>query len=533
METVTQRYDKLVVRWHAQFVLCPTPQGLLQIALRISGGDLVPSVMNGKPVMVSRFAHTLRRSLWEEHLGLEHTCRHHCASHTVPTPLTPKPQAEESESEDVSESSEDEVDPPVPQAHGTSPHPVVPVNTGDDSTAPRLPQQPTTPEVLSRDSPASGVASALREDGNPDHDVVAASESSQAPAVAPSRRAGASGDSEPPHRRNAGAGARLQHASSSKRRREFAQRSRPASARAVVSGWQDRERDRRVSLRSLRDMTMATQTAVLTKLDRRGRGAARRSRRIRDFILASRLTSSAQVSAPGTLSRARSRSAAHHANWTLAPISDAQDDHDAQGDHNNDQSDHEVPRDRDAPHDHEAHDAGNEQGVHDDYGDHVDHDAKGDGDARGVDDAEETKGVEGPSCDAESKPASKPPPCACRVGVIQDPVTDGVYENLWMEIAKHNSRVYESVFVVREVLHRPCGCVGAASPTCCSQNLPRNSMKTFADVSATRGVPPQHPQRLQAILGHLVLFPVRFLCRENLAVRWNNVEFLVPKAAFL
>ena len=44
--------------------------------MRISGGDQVLTELAGVPHYVSRFAHTLRRTLWEEHAGINHTCTH-------------------------------------------------------------------------------------------------------------------------------------------------------------------------------------------------------------------------------------------------------------------------------------------------------------------------------------------------------------------------------------------------------------------------------------------------------------------------
>ncbi len=59
-------------------------------------------------------------------------------------------------------------------------------------------------------------------------------------------------------------------------------------------------------------------------------------------------------------------------------------------------------------------------------------------------------------------------------------------------------------------------------------------MHCFEDVVACRANPVNESKvkRLETVFGHLVVFPVNFLCHENLAVRWNKLEFLVPKQAF-
>jgi hypothetical protein len=45
-----------------------------ECALLISGGETIQTRMAGKPWTATVFAHTLRRNLWEEHLGIGHTC---------------------------------------------------------------------------------------------------------------------------------------------------------------------------------------------------------------------------------------------------------------------------------------------------------------------------------------------------------------------------------------------------------------------------------------------------------------------------
>jgi hypothetical protein len=45
-----------------------------EVAALVYGGDEMDSVMDGRPWKASAFAVTLRRNLWEEHLGIPHTC---------------------------------------------------------------------------------------------------------------------------------------------------------------------------------------------------------------------------------------------------------------------------------------------------------------------------------------------------------------------------------------------------------------------------------------------------------------------------
>jgi hypothetical protein len=48
-----------------------------EMAMIITGGDRITTRMAGKPWTATVFAHTLRRNLWEEHVGITHTCSHY------------------------------------------------------------------------------------------------------------------------------------------------------------------------------------------------------------------------------------------------------------------------------------------------------------------------------------------------------------------------------------------------------------------------------------------------------------------------
>jgi len=48
-----------------------------EMAMIITGGDRIATRMAGKPWTATVFAHTLRRNLWEEHVGITHTCPHY------------------------------------------------------------------------------------------------------------------------------------------------------------------------------------------------------------------------------------------------------------------------------------------------------------------------------------------------------------------------------------------------------------------------------------------------------------------------
>jgi phospholipase D1/2 len=46
---------------------------MLQIAVVIEDKEFVDSYMDSKPWKAGKFAHSMRMSLWREHLGLQHS----------------------------------------------------------------------------------------------------------------------------------------------------------------------------------------------------------------------------------------------------------------------------------------------------------------------------------------------------------------------------------------------------------------------------------------------------------------------------
>lgn len=57
-----------------------------EIAVIVQDTDMLPGKMNGENVMKSRFALSLRLSLWREHLGLSNT---HSNNHIIEDPIAP------------------------------------------------------------------------------------------------------------------------------------------------------------------------------------------------------------------------------------------------------------------------------------------------------------------------------------------------------------------------------------------------------------------------------------------------------------
>ncbi|EUB58483.1 Phospholipase D2 [Echinococcus granulosus] len=86
--------------------------------------------------------------------------------------------------------------------------------------------------------------------------------------------------------------------------------------------------------------------------------------------------------------------------------------------------------------------------------------------------------------------------------LLNDPVCDEFYHNVWCRIAESNMKLFDEVF----------SCV------------PSNNMDSFAKVDVIRGVEPLYkrdPKKakelVQGIHGHVVCFPDEFLCEEDLS----------------
>ncbi|XP_018573262.1 phospholipase D2 isoform X1 [Anoplophora glabripennis] len=98
---------------------------------------------------------------------------------------------------------------------------------------------------------------------------------------------------------------------------------------------------------------------------------------------------------------------------------------------------------------------------------------------------------------------------------VTDPTSDYFYREVWYKTASLNTEFYEKVF----------------------HCLPTDSVQTFGDLKKNHEEKPlwvneysRAQKMLDSIQGHLVLFPLNFLCKENLTPAANSVEGLMPTA---
>ncbi|KAJ8922579.1 hypothetical protein NQ315_007609 [Exocentrus adspersus] len=96
---------------------------------------------------------------------------------------------------------------------------------------------------------------------------------------------------------------------------------------------------------------------------------------------------------------------------------------------------------------------------------------------------------------------------------VTDPVSDYFYKEIWYKTASLNTEFYEKVF----------------------HCLPTDSVQSFSDLKRNHEEKPlwvneysRAQKMLDSIQGHLVLFPLNFLCKENLLPAANSVEGLMP-----
>lgn len=96
---------------------------------------------------------------------------------------------------------------------------------------------------------------------------------------------------------------------------------------------------------------------------------------------------------------------------------------------------------------------------------------------------------------------------------VTDPVCDRFYRDLWMGTAKLNTQFYENVF----------------------HCIPTDSVQTYAQLKEYSALKPLYiteisraEKMLESIEGHIVMLPLEFLSKENLAPTAGTVEGMMP-----
>ncbi|KAG8052087.1 hypothetical protein GUJ93_ZPchr0001g29642 [Zizania palustris] len=124
------------------------------------------------------------------------------------------------------------------------------------------------------------------------------------------------------------------------------------------------------------------------------------------------------------------------------------------------------------------------------------------------------------------------------VSQIMDPVDDSTYKNIWMATAEANTMIYQNVFscVPNDHIH---------SRTQFRQSFAHRKEKighTTIDLGVALGKPETREdgalagtdpmEKLQGVKGHLVSFPLEFMCQEDLRPFFGESEFYTSPQVF-
>ncbi|KAL0433968.1 UNVERIFIED_CONTAM: Phospholipase D zeta 1 [Sesamum latifolium] len=124
------------------------------------------------------------------------------------------------------------------------------------------------------------------------------------------------------------------------------------------------------------------------------------------------------------------------------------------------------------------------------------------------------------------------------VNKVRDPVIDSTYKDLWMATAKTNTMIYQDVFscIPNDLIHtrvalRQCMSFWREKigHTTTDLGIAPNKLELFKDGEVT-GTDPM--ERLKSVKGHLVSFPLEFMCREDLRPVFNESEYYASPQVF-
>ncbi|KAJ8752473.1 hypothetical protein K2173_004761 [Erythroxylum novogranatense] len=127
---------------------------------------------------------------------------------------------------------------------------------------------------------------------------------------------------------------------------------------------------------------------------------------------------------------------------------------------------------------------------------------------------------------------------AGEVDRIKDPVVETTYTDLWLATAKENSMIYHDVFAclpndlihsrsaLRQSMHSWKEKLGH---TTIDLGIVPNKLITYEDGEA-KEIDPMG--RLKSVRGHLVSFPLDFMCQEDLRPQFNESEFYASAKVF-
>ncbi|GMP76462.1 hypothetical protein CsSME_00033122 [Camellia sinensis var. sinensis] len=120
---------------------------------------------------------------------------------------------------------------------------------------------------------------------------------------------------------------------------------------------------------------------------------------------------------------------------------------------------------------------------------------------------------------------------AGEISQISDPVVDSTYKDIWMATAKTNTMIYQDVFscIPNDLIHsrvalRQCMAYWKEKLgyTTIDLGIAPEKLESYQDGNM-KGTNPM--ERLESVKGHLVSFPLDFMCKEDLRPVFNESEY--------
>ncbi|KAI3728081.1 hypothetical protein L6452_16709 [Arctium lappa] len=121
---------------------------------------------------------------------------------------------------------------------------------------------------------------------------------------------------------------------------------------------------------------------------------------------------------------------------------------------------------------------------------------------------------------------------------IADPVIDSTYKDIWIATAKTNTMIYQDVFscIPNDLIHsraslRQCmsELKGKVGHTTIDLGIAPKKLESYQDGSG-KGSDPM--DRLEGVRGHLVSFPLDFMCKEDLRPVFKESEYYASPQVF-
>ncbi|KAM7485037.1 hypothetical protein LguiA_001046 [Lonicera macranthoides] len=124
------------------------------------------------------------------------------------------------------------------------------------------------------------------------------------------------------------------------------------------------------------------------------------------------------------------------------------------------------------------------------------------------------------------------------IGQIGDPVIDSTYKDIWMATAKTNTAIYQDIFscIPSDLIH------SRASLRQCMSHWKEKYSHTTIDLGIAPGKLESYQDgtlketdpmdRLRTVKGHLVSFPLEFMCKEDLRPVFKESEYYASPQVF-